>query len=112
MNRVVRLDYAYGVCPRCGSRDKLCYLIRQDGMMHKPHEVKCINCNSYFTREGVELQPKQKTNADCIRAMTDKDLAEFLAEYRCVHKAPHCMETNCAQCWLDWLRQEATDADN
>ena len=68
MNRVIRLEYAYGVCPRCGRRDKLCYLIRQDGMMHKPHEVKCINCNSYFTREEVGLHPKPKTNTDRIPA--------------------------------------------
>lgn len=55
-------------------------------------------------------KPKEKipeTNYDRIIRKTPEELAEFLAEYRCVHKAPHCMETNCAQCWLDWLRQEA-----
>lgn len=47
-----------------------------------------------------------KSNADKIRAMTDEELAEFLAEYRCAHKAPHCREANCEKCWLDWLKQE------
>ena len=46
------------------------------------------------------------TRADRIRSLSDEDLAEFLAEYRCVHKAPHCMESNCAQCWFEWLKEE------
>lgn len=54
-------------------------------------------------------QTTVQTNADRIRAMTDEELAEFLAEYRCTHKAPHCMEANCAQCWLEWLRQETEE---
>ena len=114
MNRVVRLDYAYGVCPRCGSRDKLRYLIRQDGMTHKPYEVKCINCNSYFTREDVGLQPKPQTNADCIRAKTAEELAEFINDlFYGLHDNPGMCDVcdrdsvqNCKQCWLDWLRQE------
>lgn len=66
--------------------------------------------DSYFqswicTRCGNE-EPKPITNGDRIRAMSDEELAEFLAEYRCVHKAPHCMEANCAQCWLGWLKQK------
>ena len=52
---------------------------------------------------------KAATNYDRIIRKTPEELAEFLAEYRCVHKAPHCMETNCAQCWLDWLRQEVEE---
>lgn len=49
------------------------------------------------------------TNADRIRAMTDEELAKILAEYRCVKKALHCMEVDCTQCWLDWLKQEITE---
>lgn len=56
-----------------------------------------------------ECPSRTPSYADRIRAMTDEELAEFLAEYRCTHKAPHCMEANCAQCWLEWLRQEAEE---
>lgn len=55
-------------------------------------------------------KPKEKipeTNYDRFIRKTPEELAEFLAEYRCVHKAQHCMETNCAQCWLEWLKGEA-----
>ena len=51
------------------------------------------------------------TNGDAIRAMTDEELAEFLTEYRCVHKAPHCREANCTQCWLDWLKSPVEDGE-
>lgn len=59
---------------------------------------------------------KPLTNADRIRAMTDKELAEFLAELRI---APSCtgkchkdyeiygkLRTFCHDCWLDWLKTE------
>ena len=64
----------------------------------------CDSCTN-ITGEPTNWEPQ--TRADRVRTMTDEELAEFLAEYRCAHKAPHCMEANCAPCWLDWLRQEA-----
>lgn len=107
MDNVVRLEYAYGVCPKCNRGNFLVYLIRNDGLIHKPYEIKCINCNSYFTKEdiwgrGEETAPKPITNADCIRAMTDEELADALFYGQFTTK----------QATLDWLRQEATDADN
>ena len=59
-------------------------------------------------------EQKLQTNADRLRAMSDEELAEFLAEYRCVHKAPHCRDANCVQCWLDWLKSpvEPGEVDN
>lgn len=65
------------------------------------------------------FKPKRKTKADLLRAMTDEELAEYLAE-RSV--APSCtgkchkdyevygeLRTFCHNCWLDWLKQEASD---
>lgn len=46
------------------------------------------------------------TNADRIRSMSDKELAEFF------HKRPICpkpkqCEYDCSICWLEWLKQPA-----
>ena len=112
MSHVVRLEYAYGVCPKCKSANYLRYLIHNDGLTHKPYEIKCTNCNSYFKKEdifgsGEETAPKPFTHYDILIKKTPEEMAKFLTEYRCVHKAPHCKEANCEQCWLDWLKQEA-----
>lgn len=77
------------ICPKCGA------LAEWDSYFGG---TRCTRC------DFVE-RPKP-TNYERIIRKTPEELAEFLAEYRCVHKAPHCMETNCAQCWSDWLRQE------
>ena len=62
-----------------------------------------------------EALKRKKTNADRIRAMTDKELADFMC--RNISNGT----VNCAFCavaefcrmghngWLDWLKQEATD---
>lgn len=73
---------------------------------------KCmkLNCCSHGGEgEGcVDYMPP--TNANRLRAMTDEDLAEFIA-YEIY--APHCPVRfcqngieNCGQCWVKWLRQE------
>lgn len=53
-----------------------------------------------------------QTNADRIRAMTDEEMADWLYEY--AGSSPNCDRAriavdnkNCADCWLDWLKQEA-----
>lgn len=125
MSNVVRLEYAYGVCPKCKSvhlRPHLRYLIRNDGLTHKPYEIKCINCNSYFTKEdiwgrGEETAPKPITNADRIRAMIDEELDKFLGEVQW-DVANYCGGVTQKQeypvpeqrgAWLDWLKQEVKD---
>ena len=49
------------------------------------------------------------TNADRIRAMSDEDLADVVANgidgVGCVLKAPHCMDVDCTPCILKWLKQ-------
>lgn len=60
---------------------------------------------------------KRKTNADCIRAMTDEELAEmFLTHDEQLYRhcprdtfAEYCQAKPCKACWLDWLRQEAEE---
>ena len=50
------------------------------------------------------------TNADRIRNMTDEELAAFASELGChpSASAQTCRGVaNCAECWLDWLKQEA-----
>lgn len=55
-----------------------------------------------------------QTNADRIRAMSDEELASEMCELTKPNCPPKhgwklCVESKCKQCWLDWLRQEATD---
>ena len=48
------------------------------------------------------------TNADRIRAMSDEELADVVANgVGCVLKAPHCMDVDCTPCILKWLQQPA-----
>ena len=96
-------DYEKGVCPEECFRAKL-----TDDLKNWPYPVTYSKFKETDACPLTNPQPK-RTNGDRIRAMTDEELAEFLAEYRCTHKAPHCMEANCAQCWLEWLRQEAKE---
>jgi len=87
-----------------------------DRVMKKPITL-CDRCDIYMRcllddYDGKlcrKMRTVKPTNADYIRAMTDEELAEFLIEYRCVHKAPHCMEADCTQCWLGWLKQEVKE---
>ncbi len=50
------------------------------------------------------------TNADRIRAMSDKELADYFSELACFPGANKDIckgVANCMDCWLDWLKQEA-----
>ena len=48
------------------------------------------------------------TNADRIRAMSDEELADVVANgIGCVRKAPHCMDDDCTPCIRKWLQQPA-----
>lgn len=56
---------------------------------------------------------KTITNADRIRSMTNKDLAELFANDNCGYCRIHdfCFAKgcaiNCEDVWLDWLKEEA-----
>jgi hypothetical protein len=61
-----------------------------------------------------QAQEKPLTNADRIRAMTDEELAELIADGCCRNidcPDEFYMEDglNCHGCWLDWLKQEVSD---
>lgn len=119
---VTKLEYAYGKCPLCKSEKYLRYLIHADGLTHKPHEVKCLNCYSYWTiqdihGQGEETTPTPQTNADRIRSMSDEEIANHLAGVCPVVfdmggwslGSGKCAEYDeCKDCWLDWLKKEAT----
>lgn len=77
----------------------------------------CSVCSNYM---GVpdRWEPKPRTNADRIRAMTDEELAEELCLGCCQESREDCNKyiiensgggRNCLQHWLDWLRQEADE---
>ena len=89
---------------------------------------KCINRNECKMREPTanvgacycyEYDPRF-TNAERIRAMSDEELAEFLIQNRGGCRAlttesyvcdfyKDDLNTDCKSCWLDWLKQEATE---
>ena len=84
----------------------------------------CGLCYCYDRFEPKDYPPyldypkerKPKTNADRIRAMTDEELAQYMGDVQtwggCPnHGARNCTE-NCADCWLDWLKQEVTEHDD
>ena len=52
----------------------------------------------------------KRTNADCVRAMTDEELADFITDDLCelLCGAPLVCEGQCKQKMLGWLKQEAT----
>ena len=53
-----------------------------------------------------------QTNADRIRAMTDKELAEFLCcpQSVCpVDDCEECYDDNCQKCVLKWLKKEVKE---
>lgn len=79
-----------------------------------------LDCANY------KPSPKPQTNADRIRAMSDEELAEWLADdgWDCHNCSEHerlsdnpllrderCDE-KCAEHCLDWLRQPVKDGDN
>lgn len=72
------------------------------------HPNVCSDCLC-----GTHFKPRIKTNADRIRAMTDKELAEWLSD---MHDDVTCPDggaidcnPSCKRCWLDWLKEEAED---
>ena len=57
---------------------------------------------------------KPQTNGDKIRAMTDEALANKFSLRCCPVKdafydCKKWSEDDCRQCWIEWLKQEATD---
>lgn len=64
-------------------------------------------------------EDEKPSNADRIRAMRDEELAEHLFRHICNWSCPPKKEyikdscggekPDCENCWLEWLREEATE---
>ena len=46
----------------------------------EPHLEPCVSCRRPYIGEPTKFKAKPQTNADRIRAMSDAELAQFLAE--------------------------------
>ena len=78
----------------------------------------CINRECSGKKDGVCLndfpgvkcygyEPPRKTHADKLRAMSDEELAELIEQYEPHEAWSFYLD---GRTWLDWLRQEASDA--
>lgn len=76
--------------------------------LHKNvHPNVCSDCVG-----GTHFKPRNKTNADRIRAMSDDELAELISSDFCeIICSPNtnCQYEDCRGKILNWLRQEAND---
>lgn len=58
-----------------------------------------------------EQKKRVRTNADCIRGMSDEELAEFICGSTYCQDCPHCGECDNNGGWLNWLQQPAEEGD-
>lgn len=87
--------------------------------------MNCIKCKAHCSWVGKEKSEHGKclvgyvpmTNADRIRAMTDVELAMWMAVESWNYPpctaltdmedgTKECVQPDCTGCWLDWLEQE------
>ena len=77
---------------------------------HCVFEKTEANCRGCF--EGSHYKPKQITNADRIRSMTDKELADFLCDISGGESCTYCVANdlchNGHNGMIDWLKKEVT----
>lgn len=88
---------AFAACPDrhgCGCPDEATFTEGSD----------CDKFNRQFANHTM-------TNADRIRAMSDEELADFLADddRACPPRHHNCRKyiDKCDGCWLEWLKQPA-----
>ena len=101
---MIRLEVMNRVCPRCGNGNWMRRIVGDKSDDIGRLNVKCLNCLSYFNEDDLSGVVSIKTNADRIRAMSDKELAEIL------HNAGGNWYSE--EYWLKWLKQEAADKDS
>lgn len=70
-----------------------------------PMDCSRIELDEFGLFREKREPPKPTTNADRIRAISDEELATVLRG--CPDSVEVCPNIPCADCWLDWLRQEA-----
>lgn len=65
----------------------------------------------FIPDDDCPQEPKKmpQTNADRIRAMSDKELARFMGnvDYDPWQRCDQCKWESCEECCLEWLREEA-----
>lgn len=79
--------------------------------LHKNvHPNVCSDCLG-----GTHYKPRNKTNADRIRAMTDEELAMWINDVTTnalsVLALGSNKQTKTIFYWLDWLKEEAKEAE-
>ena len=73
--------------------------------------VRDYRYNGKTLKEWADRIAGPKTNADRFRAMTDEELAGWLATNdTCpsTEQERKC-DNRCGECWLEWLKKEADD---
>lgn len=85
------------------------------GCKNCPAYAKCTvtyrgsACAALRSTYGLGNDPEFTTNADCIRAMSDEELAEHIwQKFGCPEGKDHVTcgyFGDCKDCWLDWLQQ-------
>lgn len=90
-------------CKRC-SGSRFIYVTFSEGNTGTATPYICPDCN------GSGFQLVQATNADCIRAMSDEELANLLTYYS--NNGGWVTEIGRKVCYegiVDWLRQPAEE---
>ena len=80
-----------------------------------PYEMRsCNECPASKPEYAQRNQAQPKTHADRIRAMSDEELAVWIASVAEGGRGPvsedicaDCSEISCAPCWELWLKKEA-----
>lgn len=81
-----------------------------------PFPKECKECE-VVNGKPSNFKPKNKTNADRIRAMSDEELAEFIRDvsYECQDASWGCHCQTCSYPWCssdqtaEWLKQPAEE---
>jgi len=108
-------------CPKCGHDLEETVLTTNPPILVK----RCLHCGWRWEwgQKNITRIPFQdrivkdmnvliKTNADRIRSMTDEELTKFfidLMQGNCPRPTSECFG-ECEACWLEWLKQEASNA--
>ena len=91
------------ICLRCKHKS-YCYT----GVTQPSEHSSVTGCSRF-----KQISPM--TNADKIRAMTDKEMADTIyacpPDYAKLSEDEICIKFNdeCKACWLDWLQKEADE---
>lgn len=76
--------------------------------------TNCKDCKTNCVYRGKDNEARcgsfvgTVTNADRIRAMSDEELAEFIASLDCPDRWREC-KGHCDDCVLEWLKQPAEE---